>query len=112
MGTFGNDIFQDDLSLDIKIRFEELLEEGLEYEELIDSIISEFEDSFEDFDEVPTAVLALSSLIVEKDFKSERLKNELDRIRSDKDYWDYLKEENSELYESRLEKLREVYNKI
>ena len=28
MGTLGNDIFQDALSLDIKIRFEELLSDG------------------------------------------------------------------------------------
>jgi vacuolar-type H+-ATPase subunit I/STV1 len=85
-----------------------MIDEGLEIGEVIDSIISEFEDSFEDFDEAPTAVLALATLVAQNGFTSERLKNELDRIESEKEYWKNMKDENIELYEARLETLKKL----
>ncbi|URZ04116.1 DUF4259 domain-containing protein [Clostridium felsineum] len=108
MGTFGNEIFEDDLALDIKYSFEEMLNSKVEINELIDNVMLEFEDSFEDFDEAMTAVLALATLVVENGFKSQKLKNELDKVVEESEYLEGLKEENLELYESRLELIKKL----
>ncbi|URZ04119.1 DUF4259 domain-containing protein [Clostridium felsineum] len=108
MGTFGSEIFEDDLALDIKYSFEEMLNSEVEINELIDNVMLEFEDSFEDFDEAMTAVLALATLVVENGFKSQKLKNELDKVVEESEYLEGLKEENLELYESRLELIKKL----
>ncbi|URZ04729.1 hypothetical protein [Clostridium felsineum] len=39
MSTFGNEIFEDDLALDIKYSFEEMLNSKAEINELIDNVM-------------------------------------------------------------------------
>jgi len=111
MGTFGLDIFEDDLALDIKDMFQALEEEGQTVETIIEMVLEEFEDSLEDFDEGITVVLALTSLASEKGGINETLKKLLNDAASNNEYWDYLKEESEELYESRHKLLAEFLKK-
>lgn len=102
MGTWGFNIFEDDLALDIKDAFQELIDEGETVEIATQIILEEFEDSLEDFDEGVTAVLALGTLALEKGEITDRLKKELINASNNEEYWEYLKDENEELYKSRI----------
>jgi len=111
MGTWGTEIFEDDLALDIKDTFEDLISEGKSVEEAIGITMEEFEDSLEDSDECPTMVLALSTLTLESGVITEELKNQLNKVANDTEYWDYLKEEDEELYEARMCMVKQLLKK-
>lgn len=112
MGIWGIDIFEDDLALDIKDMFEELVESGESIESAVSIVLEDFEESLEDFDEGATVVLALCELASQKGNITEKLKSELSRLSSNNEYWNYLKEESEELYEARRGLLNKLLKKI
>lgn len=112
MGIWGIDIFEDDLALDIKDMFEELVESGESIESAVSIVLEDFEESLEDFDEGATVVLALCELAAEKGNITGDLKSELSRLSSNNEYWNYLREESEELYEARRGLLNKLLKKI
>lgn len=62
MGTWGMDLFDDDLAMDIKSEFEEALEDGLNAKEASKQILQSYEDVLEDEDEGPLVYLVLAAL--------------------------------------------------
>lgn len=102
MGTWGYGIFDDDLALDIKDLFQQLIDDGESLGSIIDILLEEFQDSLEDFDEEVTVLLALGALALEKGGITDRLKKELINVSNNEEYWEYLKDENEELYKSRI----------
>lgn len=102
MGTWGYGIFDDDLALDIKDLFQQLIDDGESLKSIIDILLEEFQDSLEDFDEGVTVFLALGALALEKGGITDRLKKELINASNNEEYWDYIKSENEELYKSRV----------
>ncbi|SHJ10024.1 protein of unknown function [Clostridium amylolyticum] len=112
MGIWGIDIFEDDLALDIKDMFEELVESGESIESAVSIVLEDFEESLEDFDEGATVVLALCELAAEKGNITEDLKSELSRLSSNNEYWNYLREESEALYEARRGLLNKLIKRI
>jgi hypothetical protein len=112
MGTWGTGLFEDDLALDIKDMFKELIKDGQTVQEAISTVLEEFEDALEDFDEGATVVLALCSLGEEKGCITEELRDELRNVAFNIEYWNFLKEENIELYEARMRLLNKFLKMI
>ena len=73
MGTWGFEIFDDDLALDIQAEFEEALEEGLKVEEVTWRILEDYQEVLEDEDEGPIIYLSLAIL----QFKRDELQPEI-----------------------------------
>lgn len=67
MGTWGIEIFDDDLALDIQAKFEEAMDQGLSVKKATKRILYDFQDVLEDEDEGPLVYLALAALQIERD---------------------------------------------
>lgn len=61
MGTWGPAIFSDDLAMDIRGQFRDLIAEGMTPQEATAQILAEYETSSEDSDESPVFWLALAA---------------------------------------------------
>ncbi|WP_102401612.1 DUF4259 domain-containing protein [Haloimpatiens massiliensis] len=112
MGTWDMQVFEDDLAMDIKDSFEELIEEGETVETAIENILEEFEDCLEDFDDGVTTILALATIAIERGVITKRLKREFTRVINNNEYWNYLKEENEELYKARIKQVNSIKERI
>jgi hypothetical protein len=66
MGTWGAQILDDDLAMDIQAEFEQALEDGLSVKKATKQIIKAFQDVLEDEDEGPIVYLALAALQLER----------------------------------------------
>lgn len=62
MGTWGAEIFDDDLALDVQAEYEQALEEENDVVAATEAVIEAFSDSLEDEDEQPIIVLTLAYL--------------------------------------------------
>ena len=60
MGAWGAGLYQDDVALDIKDGYVDLLRKGYSKEEAIETMMDEYDFYFEDEDDVISAVLALA----------------------------------------------------
>lgn len=65
MGSWGTDIFDDDVALDIRGEFEDALAEGRSVEETTRRILAAWREAADDPDDGPTISLALAALQLE-----------------------------------------------
>ena len=108
MGVWGLDIYDDDLAVDIKEEFQSYLDEGMDENEAINELLLNNDNLLEDEEESGTVVLTVALLAKENEIDNIRVKKLLKELKRNKVYWNYLKEDSMELYEVRMDLLREL----
>lgn len=108
MGVWGLDIFDDDLAQDIKAEYESYVEDGMEETDAIEEILSNNESLLEDPQDMGTYILSIASLAAENNVVNNKVKRLLKILESNRKYWAVLKEEYEELYQARIDLLRDL----
>lgn len=106
MGVWGLDIYDDDLAADIRDEFQGYLDEGMDENEAMNEVILNNEDLLEE--ECGTFILTIGLLAKENDISNSKINKLLKELKRNKNYWKYLKEDSMELYEVRMDLLREL----
>ena len=107
MGTWGTDIFSDDLASDVRDDYLQLLEDGLPDDQITNQLLCEFADAVIDSEDGPVFWLALSATQLEFGRLEDRVKQKALQIieeETDLQRWD-------EFPEDRL-KRRQVLHKL
>jgi hypothetical protein len=69
MGTWGADLFEDDIALDVLDEFEDGLAAGLSPSAAADRVLAEMPEAAEDVDDGPVIRLALAALLLDNGVK-------------------------------------------
>lgn len=108
MGVWGLDIFDDDLAMDIKEEFEHYLLEGMDEKEAIAELISSNDNLLDDPQDMATFVLTIATIAKDNEVKSNKINRLLRTLHRNTEYWESLKDESEELYDARIDLLREL----
>ena len=108
MGVWGLDIYDDDLAVDIRDEFQEYLEQGMDENDAMNEVIFNNEDLLEEDEECGTFILTIGLLAKENEISNSKINKLLKELKGNKNYWKYLKEDSIELYEVRMDLLREL----
>lgn len=108
MGVWGLDIYDDDLAVDIREEFRSLLDEDMEADEAIEAILLNNEDILDDNEDRGTFILTVGVLCKENEVNNKKVIRLLKNLKSDRYYWDYIKDDSIELYEARIDLLNDL----
>lgn len=108
MGVWGLDIYDDDLAVDIREEFRSLLDEDMEADEAIEAILLNNEDILDDNEDRGTFILTVGVLCKENEVNNKKVIRLLKSLKSDRYYWDYIKDDSIELYEARIDLLNDL----
>ena len=108
MGVWGLDIYDDDLAVDIRDKFQEYLEQGMDENDAMNEVIFNNEDLLEEDEECGTFILTIGLLAKENEISNSKINKLLKELKGNKNYWKYLKEDSMELYEVRMDLLIEL----
>lgn len=108
MGVWGLDIYDDDLAVDIRDEFQEYLEQGMDENDAINEVVFNNENLLEEDEECGTFILTIGLLAKENEISNSKINELLRDLKENKNYWNYLKEDSIELYEVRMDLLREL----
>ncbi len=108
MGIWGLDIYDDDLAMDIKREFEEYLEQGMDENEALEEVIFNNDSLLEEVVECGTFILVLGVLLKENQITNSKIDKLLRELKNNKEYWNYVRDNSNDLYESRMDLLKEL----
>ena len=108
MGIWGLDIYDDDLAMDIKREFEEYLEQGMVENEALEEVIFNNDSLLEEVEECGTFILVLGVLLKENQITNSKIDKLLRELKNNKEYWNYVRDNSNDLYESRMDLLKEL----
>lgn len=108
MGVWGLDIYDDDLAADIRDEFQEYLDQGMDENDAMNEVIFNNENLLEEDEECGTFILTIGLLAKENEISNNKINKLLNELKVNKNYWNYLKEDSMELYEVRMDLLREL----
>lgn len=108
MGVWGLDIYDDDLAMDIKREFEEYLEQGMDENEALEEVIFNNDSLLEEVEECGTFILVLGVLLKENQITNSKIDKLLRELKNNKEYWNYVRDNSNDLYESRIDLLKEL----
>lgn len=108
MGVWGLDIYDDDLAVDIRDEFQNYLNDGMDEHDAIEEVILNNDNLLDDDEESGTFILAIGLIAKENEVTNKRINKLLKELKNNKTYWNYLKEDSIELYEVRMDLLREL----
>lgn len=108
MGVWGLDIYDDDLAMDIKEEFEGYVLEGMDEWEALEETLNNNNDLLEDDEVCGTFILAIASLAKENDISDRKITKLLKELEDNNNYWNYIKEDSIELYQARMNLLKEL----
>ena len=108
MGIWGLDIYDDDLAMDIKNEFEDYLVEGMDEWEALEETLNNNEELLQDDEVSGTFILAIASLAKENDISNRKINKLIKVLEDNSTYWNYIKEDSMELYQARLNLLKEL----
>ena len=108
MGIWGLDIYDDDLAMDIKREFEEYLEQGMDENEALEEVIFNNDSLLEEVEECGTFILVLGVLLKENQITNSKIDKLLRELKNNNEYWNYVRDNSNDLYESRMELLKEL----
>jgi hypothetical protein len=74
VGAWGNGILQDDVADDVRIAFEDALEEGLSAEEAAERALRDSQWALDDWDDGPTSSMALAALQLQHGILTPRIR--------------------------------------
>lgn len=107
MGIWGLDIYDDDLAMDIKKEFEDYLEQGMDENEALEEIILNNDNLLEEIEDSGTFILVLGVLSKENEVSNHKVYKLLKELKNNKEYWNYIRDNSNDLYEARMDLLRE-----
>ena len=108
MGVWGLDIYDDDLAVDIRDEFQDYLDQGMDENDAMNEVIFNNDNLLEGDEECGTFILTIGLLAKENEISNSKINKLLSDLRENKNYWNYLKEDSTELYEVRMDLLREL----
>lgn len=108
MGVWGLDIYDDDLAADIRDEFQEYLHQGMDENDAMNEVIFNNENLLEEDEDCGTFILTIGLLAKENEISNSKINKLLKELKGNKNYWKYLKEDSIELYEVRMDLLREL----
>ena len=108
MGIWGLDIYDDDLAMDIKREFEEYLEQGMDENEALEEVIFNNDSLLEEVEECGTFILVLGVLLKENQITNSKIDKLLRELKNNKEYWNYVRDNSNDLYESIMDLLKEL----
>ncbi|MBS4956718.1 hypothetical protein [Clostridium sp.] len=108
MGVWGLDIYDDDLAVDIRDEFQDYLDQGMDENDAMNEVIFNNDNLLEEDEECGTFILTIGLLAKENEISNSKINKLLSDLRENKNYWNYLKEDSTELYEVRMDLLREL----
>ena len=108
MGIWGLDMYDDDLAMDIKREFEEYLEQGMDENEALEEVIFNNDSLLEEVEECGTFILVLGVLLKENQITNSKIDKLLRELKNNKEYWNYVRDNSNDLYESRMDLLKEL----
>lgn len=108
MGVWGLDIYDDDLAVDIRDEFQEYLHQGIDENDAMNEVIFNNENLLEEDEDCGTFILTIGLLAKENEISNSKINKLLKELKGNKNYWKYLKEDSIELYEVRMDLLREL----
>ena len=108
MGVWGLDIYDDDLAVDIRDEFQEYLHQGMDENDAMNEVIFNNENLLEEDEDCGTFILTIGLLAKENEISNSKINKLLKELKGNKNYWKYLKEDSMELYEVRMDLLREL----
>ncbi len=108
MGVWGLDIYDDDLAVDIRDEFQDYLDQGMDENDAMNEVIFNNENLLEEDEECGTFILTIGLLAKENEISNSKINKLLSDLRENKNYWNYLKEDSTELYEVRMDLLRDL----
>lgn len=108
MGIWGLDIYDDDLAMDIKREFEEYLEQGMDENEALEEVIFNNDSLLEEVEECGTFILVLGVLLKENQITNSKIDKLLRELKNNKEYWNYVRDNSNDLYESRMDLLKDL----
>ena len=108
MGVWGLDIYDDDLEVDIRDEFQEYLHQGMDENDAMNEVIFNNENLLEEDEDCGTFILTIGLLAKENEISNSKINKLLKELKGNKNYWKYLKEDSIELYEVRMDLLREL----
>lgn len=108
MGVWGLDIYDDDLAVDIRDEFKDYLDQGMDENDAMNEVIFNNENFLEEDEECGTFILTIGLLAKENEISNSKINKLLSDLRENKNYWNYLKEDSTELYEVRMDLLRDL----
>lgn len=108
MGVWGLDIYDDDLTVDIRDEFQEYLHQGMDENDAMNEVIFNNENLLEEDEDCGTFILTIGLLAKENEISNSKINKLLKELKGNKNYWKYLKEDSIELYEVRMDLLREL----
>ena len=108
MGVWGLDIYDDDLAVDIRDEFQEYLHQGKDENDAMNEVIFNNENLLEEDEDCGTFILTIGLLAKENEISNSKINKLLKELKGNKNYWKYLKEDSIELYEVRMDLLREL----
>lgn len=108
MGVWGLDIYDDDLAVDIRDEFQDYLDQGMDENDAMNEVIFNNDNLLEEDEECGTFILAIGLIAKENEISNSKINKLLRDLKENKKYWNYLKEDSTELYEVRMDLLREL----
>ena len=108
MGVWGLDIYDDDLAVDIRDEFQDYLDQGMDENDAMNEVIFNNDNLLEEDEECGTFILTIGLLAKENEISNSKINKLLSDLRENKNYWNYLKEDSTELYEVRMDLVREL----
>lgn len=108
MGVWGLDIYDDDLAVDIRDEFQDYLDQGMDENDAMNEVIFNNDNLLEEDEECGTFILTIGLLAKENEISNSKINKLLSDLRENKNYWNYLKEDSTELYEVRMDLLRDL----
>lgn len=108
MGVWGLDIYDDDLAVDIRDEFQDYLDQGMDENDAMNEVIFNNDNLLEEDEECGTFILTIGLLAKENEISNSKINKLLSDLRENKNYWNYLKEDSTELYEVRMDLIREL----
>ena len=105
MGVWGLDIYDDDLAVDIRDEFQDYLDQGMDENDAMNEVIFNNDNLLEEDEECGTFILTIGLLAKENEISNSKINKLLSDLRENKNYWNYLKEDSTELYEVRMDLL-------
>ena len=108
MWVWGLDIYDDDLAVDIRDEFQDYLDQGMDENDAMNEVIFNNVSLLEEDEDCGTFILTIGLLAKENEISNSKINKLLKDLKENKNYWNYLKEDSTELYEVRMDLLRDL----
>ena len=97
-----------DLKVEGANEFEDYLVEGMDEWEALEETLNNNDELLQDDEVSGTFILAIASLAKENDISNRKINKLVKSLEDNSNYWNYIKEDSMELYQARLNLLKDL----